>query len=82
MPEEERKKATKRLVKVGEVEINLDDAVRDLKGEEIETIAVDILQEMGERRLKQWKPKLNIYAHAADISTHTQRTSQNGTTYF
>ena len=68
MPEEERKKATKRLVKVGEVEINLDDAVRDLKGEEIETIAVDILQEMGERRLKQWKPKLNIYAHAADIA--------------
>lgn len=63
MPEENR-----RSVKVGAVEILLDDAVCNLRGEEIEEIAEDILQEIGERRLKQWKPKLNIYAHAADIA--------------
>ncbi|MFZ2071532.1 MAG: hypothetical protein WAV32_08075 [Halobacteriota archaeon] len=70
MPEEKskEKEGTRRSVKVGEVERAIEDAVRDLKGEEIEAIAVDILHEMGERRLKQWQPRLNIYAHAADIA--------------
>ncbi|KAF5433100.1 acetyl-CoA decarbonylase/synthase complex subunit alpha [Candidatus Methanophagaceae archaeon] len=58
----------RRFVKVGEVEVLLEDAVRDLRGKEIEDIAEDILREMGERRLKLWQPKLNIYAHAADIA--------------
>ncbi len=54
-----------RIVRVGDVEVNLEEVVR---GEEIEDIATDILHEMGERRLKQWKPKLNIFAHASDIA--------------
>lgn len=37
-------------------------------GEEVKDIAVDILREMGDRSLKQWKPKLNIFAHASDIA--------------
>jgi len=55
-------------VKVGNVEVNLEEVVRGLRGEEVERIATDILKEMGERRLKQWKPKLNIFAHASDIA--------------
>jgi len=43
----------KRFVKVGEVEVLLEDAVRDLRGKEIEDLAEDILREMGERRLKR-----------------------------
>ncbi len=54
-----------RIVWVGDVEVNLEEVV---SGEEIEDIATDILHEMGERRLKQWKPKLNIFAHASDIA--------------
>jgi len=61
-------KEEKRVVKVGNVELNFEEVVRDLRGEEVERIATDILKEMGERRLKQWKPKLNIFAHAADIA--------------
>ncbi|MCW3141228.1 MAG: 4Fe-4S dicluster domain-containing protein [Methanophagales archaeon] len=57
-----------RIVRVGDVGINLDEVVGDIRGEEIENIATDILHEMGERRLKQWKPKLNIFAHASDIA--------------
>jgi len=56
------------VVKIGNVEVNLEEVVRDLRGEEVENIATDILKEMGERRLRQWKPKLNIFAHAADIA--------------
>ncbi|HEX58749.1 MAG TPA: hypothetical protein ENF26_01205, partial [Methanomicrobia archaeon] len=55
-----------KVVKVGGVEVNLADAVRDPRG--VEDIAEDILQEMGERRLRQWDPKLNIFAHASDIA--------------
>ncbi len=58
----------RRIVRVGDVRINLDEVLGDIRGEEIENIATDILQEMGERRLKQWKPKLNIFAHASDIA--------------
>ncbi len=58
----------KRVVKVGEVEVKLDEVVREHRGEAVERIATDIIKEMGERRVKQWKPKLNILAHAADIS--------------
>ncbi|GAH81290.1 unnamed protein product, partial [marine sediment metagenome] len=61
-------KEEKRVVKVGNVEVNFEEVVRDLRGEEVERIATDILKEMGDRRLKQWKPKLNIFAHAADIA--------------
>ena len=57
-----------RVVKVGDVEVNLEEAVHGLHGKDLEDIAMDILTEIGERRLKQWRPKLNIYAHATDIA--------------
>lgn len=59
-------KEKKHIVKVGELEVNMDEVVRDVRG--VEDIAADALQEMEERRIRQWKPKLNILAHAADIS--------------
>ncbi len=55
-------------VRIGAEEIELEDVVSGLRGGEIEEIARDILTDMGERRLKQWKPRLNIYAHAEDIA--------------
>ncbi len=61
--EEEAKKG---IVKVGDIEVYLEEVVRDLRG--VEDIAADIIKEMGERRVKQWKPKLNILAHASDIA--------------
>ncbi len=60
------KKANKKIVKVGDCEVDLEEVVRDLRG--VEDIATDIIKEMGERRVKQWKPKLNILAHASDIA--------------
>ncbi|HID19908.1 MAG TPA: 4Fe-4S dicluster domain-containing protein [Methanophagales archaeon] len=62
----DEKEANKRIVKVGDVEVDLKGVVRDLRG--VEDIAADIIKEMGERRVKQWKPKLNILAHASDIA--------------
>ena len=60
------KEANKKIVKVGDCEVDLEEVVRDLRG--VEDIATDIIKEMGERRVKQWKPKLNILAHASDIA--------------
>ncbi len=60
------KEANKKIVKVGDCEVDLEEVVRDLRG--VEDIAIDIIKEMGERRVKQWKPKLNILAHASDIA--------------
>ncbi|NAT10885.1 hypothetical protein C4E22_04985 [ANME-1 cluster archaeon AG-394-G06] len=60
------KEANKKIVKVGDCEVDLEEVVRDLRG--VEDIATDIIKEMGERRVKQWKPKLNILAHASDIT--------------
>ncbi len=60
-----------RVVRVGDVEVNLEEVVSGGGMEEIgdiATIATDILHEMGEKRLRQWKPKLNIFADATDIA--------------
>ena len=62
----DEKEANKKIVKAGNYEVDLEDVVRDLRG--VTDIAADIIKEMGERRVKQWKPKLNIMAHASDLA--------------
>jgi hypothetical protein len=52
------KEANKKIVKVGDCEVDLEEVVRDLRG--VEDIATDIIKEMGEVPPQLWKSQTKL----------------------